>query len=160
MRELIVNFTAELADHFNGMTVGNGGDYGAALANGPFNITTYFHQWQAINHPSMHVQIVQERPTQPDWLECCGGPTVLVLNVRISVMNKGQGWSIAEALYEELRSWLCSVNYSLAPQDATPTDDQQYLVIVGQNVTADHVYEGDVFSIHAKVELTYLRRFE
>jgi hypothetical protein len=160
MRELIVEFIEQFADHFNGKTVGVGGDYGATLSNGPFDVVTYFHQWQAIRHPSMHVQIIQEQPTDPEWFECCGGPTVLTLDVRISVMNKEQGWSIAMALYEELRSWLCDVNYSLAPRDATPTDDQKYLVIVGQNVVAQHVYEGDVFSVHAKVDLTYLRRFE
>ena len=154
MRELIVQFTQDLSTHFDGKTVGSGGDFGATLTNGPFDIATYFHQWKEIVNPSIHVQIIQEAPASENF-ECCGGPTALTLNVRISINQKVQGWSIAMALYEELRSWLCDMNYSFAP------DGNDYLVIVGQNsIVATHVYEKDVFSIHTKMDLTYLRRFE
>lgn len=154
MRELIVQFVQDIQSHFNGMTVGSGGNFGATLTNGPFDITTYFHQWQEISNPSIHVQVVQEVPTHTGWFECCGGPTNLLLNVRISVDQKEHGWSIAMALYEELRTWLCEKNYSLAPAG------EDYLVIVSQQVTANHVYEGDVFSIHTSVTLTYMRGYE
>ena len=154
MRELIVNFVQLLSTHFNGKTVGNGGDYGATLTNGPFDITAYFHQWQQIQNPSIHVQVVQETPASSNF-ECCGGPTNLILNIRISVDQKGQGWSIAMAMYEELRDWLCTYNYSYAP------DGEDYLVILDQSqITGDHVYEGDIFSIHSRVALTYMRGFE
>lgn len=159
MRELVVSFIQHLSGHFDGLTVGSGGDFGPTLSAGPFTIKTMFHQWDNVVNPSIHVQVIQETPAHT-WLECCGGPTNLILNVRISVDQKGQGWSIAMALYEELRSWLCEINYSLAPQDATPTDDQRYVVIVGQDIVAQHIYEGDVFSIHSRVTLTYMRRFE
>ena len=152
MRELIVQFSQDLNTNFNGKTVGNGGDFGSTLTIGPFPISTYFHQWKKIVNPSIHTQIIQEAPAS-GMFECCGGPTNLRLNVRISVDQKGQGWSIAMALYEELRDWLCVKNYSLSP-------DADYLVIVSQQITADHIYEGDIFSIHTKVNLTYLRRFE
>ena len=154
MRELIVQLTRDLATHFDDKTVGTGGDFGATLTNGPVTIKTYFHQWQEIENPSIHLQVIQEQPASPNF-ECCGGPTSLTLNARISVNQKIQGWSIAMALYEEMRSWLCDMNYSFAP------DGNDYLVIVGQNsIVAAHVYEGDVFSIHCKFDLTYMRRFE
>lgn len=162
MREIIIEFVQMLSTHFAGKTVGSGGDFGASLTNGPFDITAYFHQWQDIVNPSIHVQIIQESPIGTN-LQCCGGVTRLALNVRISVDQKGHGWSIAMALYEELRNWLCDeVNYKLAPQvGATPDSDECYLVFVDMDgITADHVYEGDVFSLHVKVNLTYLRRFE
>lgn len=158
MRELIINFVQALSDHFSGKTVGAGGDFGSTLTRGPFKIggeknKLYFHQWQDIVNPSIHVQIIQEQPVT-DGFECCGGTTALTLNVRISVDQKEHSWSIAAALYEELRSWLCSQNYQLG-------GDCEYLVFVGQNsIVAQHVYEGDIFSIHTKVDLTYLRRFE
>ena len=153
MRELIIEFTRDLNSHFGGKTVGSGGDYGSTLTNGPFTINTYFHQWKEIDNPSMHVQVIQERLVG-DNFECCGGVTELTLNVRISVDYKLQSWSIAEALYEELRAWFCSNNYQFAP-----TGDD-YIVFVDQNIIAQHVYEGDIFSIHTKVKLTYMRRFE
>ena len=154
MRELIVSFVQKLSEHFDGKTVGDGGDFGATLTNGPFDITAYSHQWQEIDNPSIHVQTIQESPASTNF-ECCGGPTNLTLNVRISVDQKGQGWSIAMAMYEELRDWLCDTNYSFAP------DGEDYLVILDQSrITADHIYEGDIFSIHTKLALTYLRRFE
>lgn len=153
MRELIIKFTQELEEHFGDKTVGSGGDFGATLTKGPFTINTYFHQWKDIINPSIHVQIIQEQLIGENF-ECCGGITQLTLNVRISVDDKGQGWGIATVLYEELRSWLCEKNYSLAPTG------EDYLVVIDQNITADHVYEGDVFSIHSRIYLTYLRRFE
>lgn len=153
MREVIVQVAQLINTEFGGKTVGNGGDFGSTLTTGPFTINTYFHQWKEIANPSLHLQIIQETPASA-LFECCGGPTDLKLNIRISVDQKGQGWSIAEAMYEALRDWLCTKNYSLAP----PTED--YLVIVSQQITADHVYEGDIFSIHTKATLTYLRRFE
>lgn len=161
MRELIVNFTRLLATEFNDKTVGSGGDFGATLSNGPFTIKTFFHQWEEFDHQSgadnpvyIHTQIIQEKPVS-DNFECCGGPTSLLLNIRISVLQKGQGWSIAEALYEALRDWLCNTNYSYAP------GDEDYLVILDQaSIYANHVYEGDVFSINTTVALTYLRGFE
>lgn len=154
MRELIIELVQEISDHFDGYTVGNGGDYGATLTNGPFTVSAYFHQWQSITNPSIHVQIIQETPASSNF-ECCGGVTTLTANIRISVDQKEHGWSIAMALYEELRSWLCDMNYQLAPTG------EDYLVIVGANsIVAQHVYEGDIFSIHTKVAMTYLRRFE
>jgi hypothetical protein len=154
MKELIISFVQEVSAHFDGKTVGNGGDFGSTLTVGPFDVTAYFHQWQEISNPSIHVQIIQESPASANF-ECCGGPTNLLLNVRISVDQKGQGWSVAMALYEELRDWLCEENYSYAP------DGEDYLVILDQSsITANHVYEGDVFSIHTTIALTYLRRFE
>jgi len=154
MRELIVSFVQAIKDHYDQKTVGDGGDFGATLTNGPFTITTYFHQWQNITNPSIHVQILQEFPVGSNF-ECCGGVTALKLNVRISVDQKGQGYSIATALYEELRSWLCDQNYQLAPAG------EDYLVFIdADGIIANHIYEGDVFSIHVLVNLTYLRRFE
>lgn len=145
----------KLQAHFNGKSVGSGGDYGATLTNGPFDISTNFHQWEDIVNPSIHVQIIQEAPIGSNF-ECCGGFTSLTLDVRISVNQKGQGWSIAMALYEELRSWLCqTLNYSVAP------DSEDYLVIIdADKIIANHIYEGDVFSIHTLIKLTYPRGFE
>jgi len=158
MRELIEEFVRELASHFDGKTVGAGGDFGATLTRGPFTISTLFHQWQDIVNPSIHVQIIHEQPVGVN-LACCGGPTILQLNVRISVDQKTHGWSIAMAIYEALRSWLCEVN--LTTQDATPTEDQYYLVYVDQGgIKASDVYEGDVYSKHITIDLLYLRRFE
>ena len=151
MKEVIVNLAQAIESHFDGKTVGNGGDFGATLTNGPFDINTYFHQWESISNPSIHVQVIQERNIQGNF-ECCGGATALTVNIRISVDQKLQSWSIAMALYEELRAWLCEQNYQLG-------SDCDYLVIVGQNINAQHVYEGDIFSIHTRLELTYMRRF-
>ena len=155
MREIIVSFVQKLKTHFDGLTVGDGGDFGATLTNGPFPISTNFHQWEKIVNPSIHVQIIQEAPLAPNF-ECCGGFTGLTLDVRISVNQKGQGWSIAMALYEELRSWLCqTLNYSVAPVG------EDYLVIIdADQIVANHIYEGDVFSIHTLMKLTYPRGFE
>ena len=154
MREIIVSLTQAIQTHFNGLTVGTGGTYGATLTNGPFNITTYFHQWDNIVNPSVHLQVIQEIPAGYNF-ECCGGVTTLEVDVRISVLQKGQSWSIAMALYEELRSWLCEINYSLAPAG------ENYLVIIDQDkIRAMHMYEGDVFSIHTLMNLTYLRGYE
>ena len=153
MRELIVALAQGISDHFDGETVGSGGTYGTTLTNGPFTITAYFHQWQDIQNPSIHVQVVQEVPAHT-WFECCGGPTALTVNIRISVDQKEQSWSIAAAMYEELRSWLCDNNYQLGV-------DCDYLVFVDQSsIIVSHIYEGDVFSIHTMLNLTYLRRFE
>lgn len=153
MRELIVQLSQAINTEFNGKTVGAGGDFGSTLTSGPFTISTYFHQWKDIKNPSIHLQPIQELPAS-DMFECCGGPTSLKVDIRISVNQKGQGWSIAMALYEALRNWLCTKNYSLAPVG------EGYLVIISQQITADYVYEGDIFSIHTKVTLTYMRRFE
>ena len=153
MRELIISLVQAFQTEYNGKTVGAGGDFGATLTNGPFTITTYFHQWQQIDNPSMHIQIVQEDAEGGNF-ECCGGITTLKVNVRISVDQKLQGWSIASILYEEFRKWLCAKNYSLAPAG------EDYLVVVdASRITANHIYEGDVFSIHTMIYLTYLRGY-
>lgn len=155
MKEIIISLAQKLEDHFKDKTVGGAGsDYGATLTNGPFTIKTYFHQWENIENPSVHLQIVSEEPAGNNF-ECCGGVTTLKVDVRISVDQKGQGWSIAHALYEELRSWLCDINYSVAP------DTEDYLVIIDQDkIKMYPLYEGDVYSIHTLINLTYLRGFE
>ncbi len=154
MREIIVSLTQALQTHFNGLTVGDGGDFGATLTNGPFTIKTYFHQWQDIKNPSVHLQMIQETSAGNNF-ECCGGVTTLKFDIRISVDQKGQSWSIAHVLYEELRSWLCEINYKLAPAG------ENYLVIIDQDdITANFMYEGDVYSIHTLIKCTYLRGYE
>lgn len=154
MRELIKSFVDKIHTEFNGKTVGTGGDYGSTLTVGPFDITVYVNQWQEIVNPSIHVQVVQESPAL-DNFECCGGITNLKLNIRISVDQKGQSWSIAEAIYEAFRDWLCDNTYSLGP------DTEDYLVIVDQSsISTVDLYEGDIFSKHTLITLTYNRRFE
>ena len=154
MKEIIISLTQKLQDHFNGKTVGQAGaDFGATLTNGPFTITTYFHQWEDIENPSVHLQVIGERPAGYNF-ECCGGVTSLQFDIRISVDQKGQSWSIAHALYEELRTWFCEINYSIAP------DTEDYLVIIDQDkISANFMYEGDIYSIHTLINCTYLRGY-
>ena len=153
MRELTENITNLLRSHFHGKEVGSGGDFGATLPVGPFTIGIYLTQWQDIKHPSIHIQPIQERTLCNSIDGCCGG-TELILNIRISAYQKPSGWSIVAALYEELRSWLITNKYRLAPVG------EEYTVIINDRIVVDDVFEGDVQSTHIKVRLTYMRRYE
>ena len=153
MQILIDKLAADLKSTFDGETVGNGGTYGSALSNGPFTIHTGFHQWQKIGYPCINMQIVQEN-FLGDPLECCGGGVHnLIFDIRISVDSKTQGFSIAAALHEAVREWLCSISAS----DTLKSDDYTYTAFIG-TPDSNFVYEGEIFSIHVITKATYVRQ--
>jgi hypothetical protein len=152
MQALIEQLASQLQTDFNGKSVGAGGDYGATLTRGPYDIYTYFHQWEDIKYPSISVQIVSE-VFQGEMLECCGGGVMaLTVDFRISVSSKEHGWSICKSLEEALREWLCYVS----GDDTLTAASYSYIPTI-EIPTSYHIYEGEVFSIHVVARVHYLR---
>jgi hypothetical protein len=162
MEALIKSLAAQLETDFNGKTVGAGGDFGALLTRGPFPVYTYFHQWEDVHYPSINVQIVSESFTgQP--LECCGGGVMdLLVDFRISVDSKKHGWSIASALHEAFREWLCEVSGTTDLIDSEldlDTTPMAYTYVATIEIpTTYHIYEGEVFSMHVMTRIHYVRQ--
>jgi len=154
MEALIRNLALNLRMTFHDKTVGGGGDFGAEVSDrGPFAVSTFFHQFESVSYPSISMQVVNETHLgQP--LECCGGGVhVLQINFRIAVKTKEQGWSIASALHEAVREWLCQINA------VGVLDDGDNTVIPHVKVPDTHwIFEGDFISVHVIARIYYLRQ--
>lgn len=153
MQILIDKFATSMKTTFDGKTVGNGGDFGSALSKGPFTIHTGFHQWQNIEYPCIHLQIIQES-FLGEPLECCGGGVhSLSFDIRISSDSKTQGYSIAAALHEAVREWLCEISGT----DTLKSDDYSYTASI-QTPDSNYVPEEGIFSIHVIGKIFYVRQ--
>jgi hypothetical protein len=153
MEALIKSIADSMYTYFDSKTVGQGGDYGSTLTRGPYAIKCFYHQWDNITYPSIHLQIVQES-YQGAALECCGGGVhALTLDFRISVDSKVHAMSIAMSLHEALREWLCEI-------DGSPTltpGDYSY-VAYAETPSTNYVYDGPILNLHVITRFHYVRQ--
>ena len=98
----------------------------------------------------MNVQLIQER-FEGEPLECPGGGVYeLTLDIRISVDQRQQGWSIASVIHEELRKWLADLTTDELK------DDSSYIASV-ENPDSQWLYEEEILDVHVMTRVHYVR---